>query len=216
LDRRYSRCLTKRLTRRQSQRASRVAHLKRQQKMKAVALVSVAFLIAGTFVAVRLRDSRADVEALRRSLVDAQARIDRLQLDLSAAAARVAAWEQSEASQRSAPQALPLPLLESGSDSRESDAVIYGPDARLRVAPDVVASSPAGVMVADEKQQFVVGELRLENATSVADASGAKLDIENHRVVAQSVALRPRRPNQTPESAAMSVAPAAAQEPSQP
>jgi hypothetical protein len=118
----------------------------------------------------------------------------------------------------------PFSLRTEGSYAFENGAVVYGPDAKVRIANDLTVSSPAGVMVSDYDQKMIVGDLKLENGTSTMNASDAVVDVAKHTFRATSVSVSPKNPadqkksNPQPSepSTALAVTPSAAQETRQP
>ena len=70
----------------------------------------------------------------------------------------------------------PAPVLLSGSVAREDNSLIYDADAKLRLATDVILSSPTGVMVSNEKQTIFAGDMQIEAGKNTITAHEGVLD----------------------------------------
>jgi hypothetical protein len=69
----------------------------------------------------------------------------------------------------------PVALL-TGTFTREDGSFIYDADAKLRLAKDVILSSPTGVMVSNEKQTLFAGDMQIESGKNTITAHEGVLD----------------------------------------
>jgi hypothetical protein len=160
-------------------------------KMKIAILVSLMLSVVMLGAAMHIMSLRRERDALRVRLVVAHRQKGELEAKLAAASTRIEALEKRQAPQVSASSPVikseaakeSLPTLAEGSYSRESDAIVYSPDAKVRVNSDVVISSPTGVMVSDKSQKIFAGDLRLASATNSLEATGLVFDNDMRRVL---------------------------------
>jgi hypothetical protein len=182
--------------------------------MKIKILVSLILSVVIVAFAMHLMGLERERDALRARLMVAHRKTGELETKLAAASARIEALEKRLADQVSASLSAikseaareSSPTLAAGSYSRESGAIVYSPDAKVRINSDLVVSSPTGVMVSDKSQQIFAGDLRFESATSSMEGTGAVFDNDNRRVLIKDPRLTPAPnapvvPNHSPEPA---------------
>lgn len=149
-------------------------------------------------VAVQLTRLWRENESLHARLIESRRQIEALRTNLASVSARLEASEKRQVSSATpTPGAVPLqvktasPLITTeGSFTREEGAIVYGPDAKVRLENGDSVSSPSGVMVSDQDQKIIVGDLKLENATSSIEAINASLDVDKHMFFGQSPVIR--------------------------
>ena len=78
----------------------------------------------------------------------------------------------------------PKPVLLSGTFTKEDNSLIYDADAKLRLATDVILSSPTGVMVSNEKQTIFAGDMQIEAGKNTITAHEGVLDTTTNQMKA--------------------------------
>ena len=76
------------------------------------------------------------------------------------------------------------PTLLSGTVAKEDNSLIYDADAKLRLATDVILSSPTGVMVSNEKQTIFVGDMQIEAGKNTITVHEGVLDTTTNQMKA--------------------------------
>jgi len=101
------------------------------------------------------------------------------------------------------------PILVEGSYAVEQGAVVYDPNARLRVGKNLEVSSPSGVMVSNIEQKMIVGDLEVASPAGMMRAVGAAIDVPNQTMTAKQITFTPNQPNKAPEPTPGAVTPRA-------
>lgn len=78
----------------------------------------------------------------------------------------------------------PKPVLVAGTFAKEDNSLVYDADAKLRLASDIVLSSPTGVMVSNEKQTIFAGDMQIEAGKNTITAHEGVLDTTTNQMKA--------------------------------
>jgi hypothetical protein len=85
-------------------------------------------------------------------------------------------------------KALLLPALLAGSYTLRGGMVVYGSDARLGLADGTMVSSPNGIMISDEDQKFIGGDLLVETAGGTKiRLTNALMDVDGRKTTAKQL-----------------------------
>jgi len=76
------------------------------------------------------------------------------------------------------------PVLLAGAVTKEDNSLVYDADAKLRLAKDVILSSPTGVMVSNEKQTLFAGDMQIESGKNTITAHEGVLDTTTNQMKA--------------------------------
>lgn len=86
-------------------------------------------------------------------------------------------------------KAVVLPGLVKGTYTLLDGTLIYSPDAQLKLGTGVLVSSPTGLMVSDDEQKIVGGDLAIETGNGVVNAQDAVVDVAKGVMTAESVSF---------------------------
>ena len=177
-----------------------------RQKMKILSALSL--VISSVALVVALRSPRLDptlssLMSLQNELEAVQERLRASEMKLAELAVRSEKLGTSIAARATQmlPSTLPdaaipaLPLLVDGAYAVEQGAVIYDPNARLRLGNDLEVSSPTGVMVSNIDQSVVVGELTVKSSAGIVRAVGAAIDVPNQTMTAKQITFTSNLPS---------------------
>jgi hypothetical protein len=180
--------------------------------MKIIATLSLIISTAAVIIALRAPRPRATVLpslSQRGELDDVRARLRESDSKLAEVSGRLVELEKRHGppSQSVSPvmqkaTAPSLPMLVGGSFAVEQNAVVYSPDAKLRLGSDVAVRSPTGVMVSDLEQQIIVGDLAMETPRGTTQANGAVIDVRKKTMSAERMVFT-NESSKTTDAAAM-------------
>jgi hypothetical protein len=113
-------------------------------------------------------------------------------------------------------RAILFPGLIRGTYTLLDGTVIYSPDAQLKVGTGTLISSPTGLMVSDEEQEIIGGDLAIETEKATVEAQDALINVRRGKMTAKRVKFIPKSasnvtegPNKSPEPTPTAVTPRA-------
>jgi hypothetical protein len=171
--------------------------------MKLLMAIGLVFSLAAFIMGVRTQRLGPDVpsfDLLRNDLESTQRRLQLTESKLTKAVATLDALERQtaialdkkEAASPTPTKKLMLSGLAQGSYEVEHEAVVFSPDAKLRLLDDMTISSPTGVMVSDLNQKMIVGNLKIETPNGTLRADSGVIDLTKRMISAKGASFTGR------------------------